>query len=244
MQATIVALYRHKPAALTALLDECQRRVAEGLGICFRPYALPQVHATMVGLEREAGVAVPFANRNEYRLGGRVADMDFAGLLAWLRREACPFRIRLGGYADGDASFASRGRPPFERSFTIQGDKVVLMGWPVRRGRPAVLNELRRGARAFNVRHAYHREADDVDNDFFMRVGMIDQPKQLDAGARDAVCEAMRIWLAGREPLEVEVTLADLYVVAYDSPELPVDQTHSLSLTDTMLDAARLRSLY
>ncbi len=39
MQATIVALYRHKPAALTALLDECQRRVTERLGAGFRPYA-------------------------------------------------------------------------------------------------------------------------------------------------------------------------------------------------------------
>ena len=62
--------------------------------------------------------------------------MNLEGILDYLRR--CghfPLAVQVGGYGKRDYPFVSRQARPYERSFSIQGDKVVVMGWPIR-GKP------------------------------------------------------------------------------------------------------------
>jgi hypothetical protein len=64
MQATFVALYRKKSDDLSAFLADCQNAVADILGSRFRKYEIGQIHATLVGLERDEGEPDHFLNRN------------------------------------------------------------------------------------------------------------------------------------------------------------------------------------
>src|SRR5579864_4604069 len=187
-QVTIVALYGEKAQKISELLEKCQTQVKELLGETFRPYDdLRQVHATLVGLERSGT-----GNRNFQKYRDKQVEMDLTGLLHFLRLGGrFPFHVQLGGFQKNrEYPFTSRGQNPYHRSFSIQGDKVVLMGWPLHgplpnlalprvtmsdwiresRSYPNVLDELRRAFQSFNVLHDYHRTFPDVDNDFYLRL--------------------------------------------------------------------------
>ncbi len=244
-QATIVALYGDKPEVLRGFLAACQAEAAAVLGGCFRPYAIPQIHGTIVGLEREEGSGGP-VNRNFLRLRQREVAMDYEGVLR-LVRDALPFQVQIGGFAEGDQPFLSRGARPFERGFSVHGQNVVIMGWPVTAGYCSgtgawppdrfpdrwlyskVLARLRRGVEEYGVLHAYHDDPMQDDNDFYFRIGTLtgDRPS---AGLAGRLSERLRRWLASRRPLFCPVTLADLSVAFYRSPELPCARTEAVRL--------------
>ena len=130
-QVTLIALYGDKGQDFAAAISECRDLVSKTFGTAFAPYDIDQIHATIVGLERHRGPAYN-ANFSRHRRRDAVV-MDFDGFLAYLR--GCghiPFDVQLGGFDDRTYPFTSRETTPYERSFSVQGDKVVLMGWPVR----------------------------------------------------------------------------------------------------------------
>ena len=132
IQATIVALYGEKPEPLRSLLASLQADVADALGRRFKRYRLDQIHATIVGLERDERQAARLVNRNLATLQGAEATMDFAGLLAFVRTSSLiPFTVQIGGFAERDYPFTSRGARPFDRSVSLQGRSAMVMGWPV-----------------------------------------------------------------------------------------------------------------
>ena len=241
MQLSLVACYRHKPVEFTGFLDACQRRVAATLGSRFRPYDTAQVHATVIGMERVDGAASGFLNRNLSARGDGAGQMDFDGLLSFARHRLCPLRVQFAGFEDRDYAFTSRGERPFARSFSIQQGNVVLIGWPIA---SAALDAARRSMQRYNVLHAYHRAPSDVDNDFFLRIGVIDDPSSVAADEARELEVQIRAWLATLPPLIVNVRLGDVYVVAYESEELPLASTRAFALTDATLTAARMRALY
>ncbi len=118
MQATIVALYGEKSSDLTAFLVTCQNAVVKVLGSRFRKYDIDQVHATVVGLERDESQPDCFNNRNYLVYRKAQVNMDSRGLLAYLRSSPnIPFQVQLGGFYDHDYSFVSRwGAPTIEAS--------------------------------------------------------------------------------------------------------------------------------
>ena len=249
MQLTLICLYRSKPDPLARLLEACQRRLARELGSRFRPYRLEQIHATLIGLERAETGGREFINRNFAEGRGRTRAMDFGGLLECLRSsDRLPLQVQIGGFQDRDRPFTSRGQRPYQRSLSLQGDKVVLMGWPVRDGGvvsyPSTLDELRRTAQEFGFLHAYHRRPADVDNDFYLRIGMIDHPASIMPAERERIVEGLRCWLAGQPRTPTQVNLCDLYVAAYASEELPPDTTRAHSLCESRLTDALIRTLY
>ena len=84
---------------------------------------------------------------------------------------------------------------------------------------PLVLDALRRRAQNFGVLHAWHSSPDDVDNDLYLRLGVIDPAP--DTSARVAAEERLRDVLAAQEPVLVDLTAKELAVVSYVDRTLP-----------------------
>jgi len=259
-QATIVAFYGEKPTPLTRLIGLCCEKVMGVLGKQFSPYEIEQMHATIVGIERAPGSTQMNLNFQRYR--NRAAEMDLPGFLEYLRSRApIPFSTQIGGLSDRDYPFTSRGQRPYNRSFSIQGDKVVVMGWPqmgqtAQQSRfaethtpyqpqfyPSTLNEIRLEAQAYGILHAYHREPSDVDNDFYFRIGVLNSP-QLAVSTQCKLEADLRRLLATEDPTIIDVGLSDLYVASYDDDTLPLISTRAWSLARFEPGGDLLRVLY
>lgn len=214
-----VACYGPKTGPLRELLAGVQALITEHVGEDFRPYSLEQVHATLIALngvrDRETGAIV-----NEYLLAhaGVRREMDLPRVMDILTR-AVPMRVRIGGFRpDQKAPFTSQGRHLTERTFSVQGQAFVLMGWPADSlagaGRP--LDDLRREMNAANVLHKYHARAADVDNDLYLVVG---HHAGAPPGALAQATAAVRDKLAA-DPVDLTIGLTDVKIVAADSHTL------------------------
>ena len=214
-----VAFYGPKTGRLRELLTGVQALIAEHVGGDFRPYTLDQVHATLIALNgvRAGGTIV-----NEYLLehAGERREMDLPRVMDILaRRFATPLRVRIGGFRPGQAiPFTSRGQHLAERSFSVQGEAFVLVGWPAESlagaGRP--LDDLRREMNAAGVLHRYHARPGDVDNDLHLVVGHQDGAP---AAALARATAAVRDKLAA-DPADLAIALSDVTIVAADSHTL------------------------
>ena len=214
-----VAFYGPKTGRLHELLTGVQAQIAEHVGRDFRPYTLDQVHATLIALNgvRAGGTIV-----NEYLLehAGERREMDLPRVMDILaRRFATPLRVRIGGFRPGQAvPFTSRGQHVAERSFSVQGEAFVLVGWPADSltgaGRP--VDELRREMNAAGVLHRYHAKPDDVDNDLYLVVG---HQAGAPAAALARATAAVRDKLAA-DPADLAIALSDVTIVAADSHTL------------------------
>jgi len=241
----------------------CQNAVVEVLGSSFRKYDIDQIHATVVGLERDERQPDCFHNRNYLVYRKAQINMDFLGLLAYLRSSPIiPFQVQLGGFHDHDYSFVSRGNRPYSRSFSVQDRNVVVVGWPVRvmftanrhsmpwtpfqqaNSYPNTLDNLRRGVQHYGVLHSYHQSPDDIDNDLFFRIGMVDNPISVEPDKRAYLHNIIRRMLGAFSPLMLNITLSSLFVVFYDSVELPLERTKAYVLTDERLDGDFIQKLY
>lgn len=239
---TAVALYGTKTGALRSLLETVQAITGKRLRGGFRPYTLDQIHGTVIRLDgvtdRQTGLIV---NQRYLELTGTPRAMDHARaseiLAAYLTP---PLSIRIGGYQpDTPATFSSRGQHPYERTFSLQGDAFVLMGWPVgtvmngMSQRP--LDELRRKMNDANILHWYHESATDIDNDFHLVVGHHNGASQYE------ITEAVRYvrgYLA-RHPVQIQVGVDQIAIIAANSPtlapaqfigRLPVDPADTVHL--------------
>jgi hypothetical protein len=214
-----VAFYGPKTGRLRELLTWVQALIAEHIGGDFRPYTLDQVHTTLIALNgvRAGGTIV-----NEYLLehAGERREMDLPRVMDILaRRFATPLRVRIGGFRPGQAvPFTSRGQHLAERSFSVQGEAFVLVGWPADSltgaGRP--VDELRREMNEAGVLHRYHTKPDDVDNDLHLVVG---HPAGVPAAALARATAAVRDKLAS-DPADLAIALSDVTIVAADSHTL------------------------
>ena len=233
-----VAFYGPKAGRLRELLTGVQALIAEHVGDDFRPYTLEQVHATLIALNgvREGGTVV-----NEYLLehAGVRREMDLPRIMDILaRRFAVPLRVRIGGFRPEAAiPFTSRGQHLAERTFSVQGEAFVLMGWPADSlsGAARPLDELRREMNAAGVLHRYHARADDVDNDMHLVVGY---HAGAPAGALARATAAVRDKLAA-DPADLAIARSDVKIVAADSRTL----APPLYVSDVPADEATLLEL-
>ena len=217
-----VAFYGPKTGPLRELLAGVQALIAEHVGEDFRPYSLEQVHATLIALngvrEPESGAIV-----NEYLLAhaGVRREMDLPRVMDILAR-ATPLRVRVGGFRPGQpVPFTSRGQHLAERTFSVQDQAFVLVGWPAESlagadGTQKPLDELRREMNAAGVLHRYHVRAADVDNDLHLVVG---HHRGAPAGALARAIAAVRDRLTA-DPVDLAIGLTDVKVVAADSHTL------------------------
>jgi hypothetical protein len=256
-QITVVALYGDKSGDFAALVTRCQELGRAVVGVGFKPYDPSQIHATIFGLERKVGS--PFYNANFSRYRGRDLVMNLQGILDYLRH--CghfPLEVQVGGYGERDYPFISRQARPYERSFSIQGDKVVVMGWPIRgkpfqqppatpsawvqeaRLYPLTLDVVRHAAQAYGVLHAYHRAPTDVDNDLFFRIGLLVEQTSLTESLRDTLEAEVRQFLSMQPPLILDIRLEQVSVALYEEDTLPASSTRVWSLADPDLTASAL----
>jgi hypothetical protein len=257
MQITVVAVYGDKSSDFAALITRCQELARAVLGVGFRPYDPSQIHATIFGLERKIGSA--FYNANFSRYQGRDLVMNLEGILDYLRR--CghfPLAVQIRGYGKRDYPFVSRQARPYERSFSIQGDKVVVMGWPVR-GKPfqqppatpsawvqeaklypLTLDVMRHAAQVHGILHTYHRALTDVDNDLYFRIGLLVDQTPLTERARDTLETEARQLLSTQPPLILDIPLEQVAVALYEEDTLPRSSTRVWSLADPDLTASAI----
>lgn len=235
-----VALYGPKAGPLRDFLASMHALIAEHIGGSFRPYSLDQVHATLIALN---GVRDPETCGivNEYYLTyAGVRQVMNLGLVmdTLVTRFTSPLQIRIGGYQQHQpVPFFSRGQHPFERTFSVQGNSFVLVGWPVvaRTGSARPLDKLRRDMNAANVLHRYHRHAADVDDDFYLVAG---HHNGAPASALERAVDAIRDKLAA-DPIYLEIGISDVKIVAADSHTM----APPLFVSDIPADEAILREL-
>ncbi len=223
MNTTLVAYYGNKPPALAELLKAIQHQLADRLGSAYATYAPEQVHATIIGLEgRRVGDRVLNANYYELRRESRVMGMSRILDVVAPESGLLPLQLRIGGFSNDAAyPFASRNRHPYLRSFSIQGDVAVAMGWPVDGDHfPLTLDRLRRAFNRSGVLHKYHRRPGDVDNDLFFVVGNVDRTRISEDAVRNTQHE-MRRFLSSLEPLRIELGRENIAIVGYEDATLP-----------------------
>jgi hypothetical protein len=222
-QATLVAAYGKKPDPLSKLISDCQDRIAKRLGICFHRYSVHQVHGTVIGLECVEALHLHNRNLAEYRVEWKT--MNLHGYFSHLQvTDLLPREIQIGGFENRTYPFKSRTQRPYLRSFSIQGDKAVLMGWPVNRETatyPETLEDIRKKAQAFYILHSWHRKVEDIDNDLYMRIGLFD-PVPTDVQVIHSLEIEMRDMLADLQPTFFEISKASLSVVSYRDEALPL----------------------
>jgi len=221
---TAVALYGAKKGPLRELLQATQEILRGQLGAGFRPYTLDQIHSTLIRLDwlpdGRTGLAV---NKRYREVTGAADPMAPARALEILGSFVeSAHRIRFGGYRPGSpATFLSRGAHPHDRMFSVQGPAFVLVGWPLATITGGIsvkpLDDLRRDMKDANILHWYHESPSDIDNDFHLVVGHHDggtPPAQASAAVA-----AVRQYLA-EHPVEVDVGIGQVTVIASDSPTL------------------------
>ena len=235
MNLTLVALYGPKPSPLADMFAAIQTELSDQLGNAFAPYALDQIHATLVGLEgyrTDVGVL----NGNLLDTVGADRPMDLEGLFKFmLDTPIFPLNIRIGGFRRSEAyPFTSRGQHPYTRSFTLSRTEAVVIGWPVDKDRyPMSLDHLRRCCIAYNVLHKYHQAASDIDNDLFLVLGRL----RCDCISPDeyaAVQNHIRELLSLRQPLDAAIGAETLSVVAYEDRSLPILSSYAYPLAGAL----------
>jgi len=242
-QLTLVSHYGAKPPAAAKVIGDLQKLLIESLGTGFCPYRTEQVHGTIAGLE---GVRVGdgICNENFRRHRHEARPMIFERLLMFLRSLAANLTIQIGGFdAEHDYRFTSQGRHPSVRSFSIQGETAVAMGWPFENGGfPARLDQLRRELQRFGILHKWHQREENVDNDFFFVLGHV--ARSITSEQRATAEQRVRDYMAGMPPLLLPITRETLSFVAYIDTQLPPESSRVLKLSDRSVTADTLASIY
>jgi hypothetical protein len=188
------------------------------------------------------------------RDGRETRPIDLDGLCRYLQRFEFPIPLRFGGFSP-EAKNPYDARPPFERSFAIRPDGlIVVIGWPLLDGviRPTLF-DFRKGAERFQIVHKYHLDETDRDNDAFFVLGTVTSRPWNDhdrTGSQfeefvDALSETQRHIRECLQSATFEVPLGQEHcsIVKYQTADLAgVEQTDILGVT--AVTANRLRALY
>jgi len=210
--ASVVAYYgekRRNQPELADLITGVQEVVSRAVAGQFHARDLFEVHARIVGLDRVKNYRRP-----------RLSD-----LLFYLRSTFdAGMTIQFGGFAPAYLGMRSRDLSLYERSFTVSGGDVMLMGWPVESGAPSTaLDTVRRQCEQLGFAHKYYSGDLAEDPDCYLSVG------RLDDGARVEDCELLvreylsRLRSAGAQApdgIRVSLSSADISIVVYEDRRL------------------------
>ena len=221
-RTTVAALYGLKSPVLAQLLNDLQSAITGILGNGFRPRPLGDVHSTIIGLDVKTDDQ---------------AERNISQVLRFLDRTfRCePFTVQYGGYDPADRRMTSRGLSLYERSLTVDGDKVVLIGWPVLLSSSSSytptdrLAFIRHRCEEFGVRHKYHTDPQANDPDSYMVVGEITDPSH----TRTSDLASVASEVLGR-PIQVAFDESCLSLIQYVSFALPRATSNVWPLGDAL----------
>ena len=246
MQATLVAYYGEKPEKLAEFIQKLQDKLKLVFHNHFYPYHVEQVHGTIIGME---GILKDGKILNKYfqDLREELRPMDLDGALKFIRSTSIlPLHIRVGGFRKGKSYlFNSCGVHPYYRSFSIQGEIAVAIGWPVTKNGAysTSLHRLRHQFQQYNILHKYLKERDDVDNDFYFVLGRV-APGILDTTLKHEAEDCLRSYSAGIKPFFIPIGYENLSLVCYTSDALPQETSLPFQVTDDFLDGQSLIKAY
>lgn len=242
MQATLVSYYGEKPAELESFILSCQNKILETIGASFLPYELEQVHGTIVGLEgHRFANKIKNANFESHLSQTRLVDpAEFLKFVQLTQLDS--IEVNIGGYSIELQDFTSRGQLPFKRSFSIQNNVVVVMGWPSAAANGhRLLDEYRRKFNRVNVLHKWHRTPSEIDDDFYLVLGRVQRIK--DEG-KERLVDVMREYLSARAFTKVTLGRKNLSIIGYLDPQLPRSTSCIYSLLDNNLTSDQFLTLY
>ncbi|MEB3278332.1 MAG: hypothetical protein VKK42_05345 [Lyngbya sp.] len=239
---SLVAFYGKKSPEFTRLIQELQKQLSDILPGVFECYPLESIHATLLGCEgvkTERGILSKWflERREESRI------VDFSGLINFIQNSfQFPINIQFGGYQRSvDYGFTSRNQHPYERSFCFQNEIAVLMGWPMQAGKIIMeIDNLRRSAQNFNLLHKYHGNPDAVDNDCYLRIGILNSI--VSDEKIQQVEEKLQELLRMRSSVNLSLSLEDLSFVQYQDYTLPLATTQVIPFKDATSE--QLEKLY
>lgn len=242
MQATLVAFYGKKNNDLEAFISACQNKILETIGSSFLPYSLEQVHATIIGLEGYR-IADKVKNTNFENYLGQTRLVDPSTLLEFIRSDDfSTIEVKIGGYRPGGQCFESRSQDPYERSFSVQGNRVVVIGWPTAAPEgQTILDNCRRSFNKVNILHKWHRTPTEIDDDFYLVLGQV---QGLQKDLKEQLIESMRQFLCIDITTNVTVDRNSLSVVGYSDAQLPSSTSHLFPVMGSGLTPKTFLNLY
>ena len=243
---SLIAFYGDKPERLIALIEKLQTylldlKIVRG----FTPYIIEQVHGTIIGCEG-LKTASGVINKWFYDRRQETRYIDFPNLIDRLKSQIdLPLTIRFGGYDRRcNYNFLSRQQHLYFRSFQLQSTATeaipVSIGWSWDNGVSLAIDNLRRNLQQFNLLHKYHAAPEDLDNDFYLRLGTID--RRLTMEETDAIATRIRDLLESQTPLYIPIELNDLAFARYQDLLLTPATTKVLPVAD--ISANQLEQLY
>lgn len=234
-QHTLVAFYGEKQNELKKLVQLIWDEInSSPLKLYFFPYDLPQIHSTIIGMEKIPGFPSPF-NLNAWEKKGIQKQMDVEGLTRTLER-FFPMTIQFGGFQEDFQEITSFGQSFFNRSFQIYwpSGKVVLVGGPMDAHGQITDALLSIREVLYQKHHILHKYQDD--NDCYMVLGVIKGFKGLSTQAQQEFQSAqlqlekkIRQYFADY-PKQIQLNLDDLSVVEYTDTRLPFSSSQSWPL--------------
>jgi len=244
---SLVAFYGEKIPKLKDLIQKLQTcLVKHELIDNFTPYHLNQVHGTIIGCE---GIQTTLGVVNKW-YGDRRQEtkyIDIPGLVDYLQHQVdFPLDMCFGGYdPDVDYNFLSRNQHPYLRSFQLQSIEnktiPVLIGWSWQENRiSGDMYQLRKDLQKFNLLHKYHGQLDDVDNDFYLRIGTIEGPLTIEA--KEIIARDICNLLGSQSTLSILIDLEDLAFAQYQDLSLNPSTTRIIPVAK--ITSSQLEKLY
>ncbi|WP_144867645.1 hypothetical protein [Hyella patelloides] len=246
---SLVAYYREKPLELQKLIVDLQGILQDFFGSDFIPYALKQIHATIIGCEG-IRTELGFVNKWFYTLRDEIKYIDYSGFLNYfINNDLFPLDICFGSYQPNvNYQFLSRNQHPGDRSFQLQLSTEntlipTMIGWSFRKQIITTdINSIRRELQRFNCLHKYHKYPQDIDNDVYLRLGTIAGSYNSDLIA--SITQTINNYLQTLTPIIIPLSQEKLAIVKYQDLSLPISTTKIYSLADLSSDLNLLQQLY
>jgi len=236
MQCSLVSFYGRKNTTLHKYLEQVHSLIYSHLKDAFYPYSIEQIHGTIIGLETEK---IGDQSYSKWCLQNNIqkGPINKKGLLKCLQEDIPIQNIRIGGFKPGiDYGFLSRENQPYHRSFSTQGNTMVLNGWPgyLKNGQWMVTNDLyrwRNQMETFNFCHKYNTLGNQ-DNDLFMVLGRFNSDK-ITVKIVDELSNSLRD-IISKKQIIIPLNFSDISVVEYKEPELPLASTRICPISNTL----------
>ena len=243
-QLTLVAFFGKKEEnELWEKIGEIQSKIKNVLQNNYEPYDDDKIHGTIVGLEG-AILEGRLIGKNYIEIENKEVSLEIDKIINFINgTDLVPMEIKIGGFKDINDKFTSRGEIPFNRSFSIQKNVIVVMGWPFSNGNYSpVLNTLRRRLSQFGALHKYYNKPNSYDNDFFFVLGNL--KSSINAAQKNELL-SIRDDMAKWKNITADITNSNIRIIKYkDTKFKECNCADSLGLAYALEQIESLKNSY